>query len=262
MGKEAQLRRNRKRSLPESYLRQLSPYLEKLSRTSENTARVYEQAFTPLCILTGKSPNQIISDLKKGRTNVYQLLDSYVGYLFDVLKAAPMTAHSYLSGVKRILRFEDIEISNDKLKSKVNLPPMYPQTSDRIPTIDEFQKMLNVADLRGKTMLTMLASSGMRIGELLSLRVRDIVLEEPTRIVLKAPNTKTRRGRTVFISDEATKLLKQFLGGRASSPESYVFIGSDSRSRRASDPSRPMTYENALWMFHDILERVGLTEKD
>jgi integrase len=109
-----------------------------------------------------------------------------------------MTAHSYLSGVKRILRFEDIEIINEKLKAKVNLPPMYPQVSDRIPTIEEFQRMLNVANLCGKTMLTMLASSGMRIGEALSLKVGSIFFERPTRIVLKPSETKTWRGRGVM----------------------------------------------------------------
>ena len=135
MGKEISSKIVRERSLPRSYLSlpksyliQLSPYLETFSRTSENTARCYRQAFTPLCILTGKSPNQIISDLKNGRTNVYQLLDSYVGYLFGELKVAPMTAHSYLSGVKHILRLEDIEIVNEKVQARVNLPPMYPST--------------------------------------------------------------------------------------------------------------------------------------
>lgn len=195
--------------LVETALHELSPYLEKLSRTSESTAANYWGAFIALCNLTKKSPTQIISNLRQGETDVYQLLDSYVGYLLDEMKLAPATTHVYLSGVKRILRFADIEVSNEKLRLKVVLPPMYTQTTDRIPTLEEFQRMMNVAGLRGKTMMTMLASSGMRIGELLSLKVYDVVFGEPARITIKASNTKTKRGRVVFISDEASKLLKQ-----------------------------------------------------
>ena len=47
--------------------RELNPYYQKLSRTSENTAYGYQGAFIALCHLTGKTPNKIISDFKSGK---------------------------------------------------------------------------------------------------------------------------------------------------------------------------------------------------
>jgi integrase len=87
--------------------------------------------------------------------------------------------------------------------------------------------MFDVSDLRERTMLAMLASSGMRIGELLSLRVKDVEFENPTRIAVRAENTKNRRERIVFVSSEATVLLKDYLGERIKMPDSRA------RSRRA-----------------------------
>jgi integrase len=185
------------------FLEQLSPHVNKLSRNSDSTALNYQTAFLWLCRQTDRTPDQPVSDLKRGRTDVYNLLDSYVGFLVDDLKLAPSTTIVYLSGVKRILRFSDVEINNDKLRLKLVLPKTRAITNNRIPTVEELRLMLSLTDLRGKTVLTMLVSSGMRIGELLQLKVGDVDFTKPTRLDIRASNTKTKRDRVVFISDEA-----------------------------------------------------------
>jgi integrase len=117
---------------------------------------------------------------------VYNLLDSYVCFLVDDLKLAPLTTIGYLSGVKRILRFSDVETNNDKLRLKLVLPKTRAITNDRITTVEELRLMLSLTNLRGKTILTMLASSGMRIGELLQLKVGDVDFGKPTRLDIRA----------------------------------------------------------------------------
>ncbi len=67
-------------------------------------------------------------------------------------------------------------------------------------------------DSRGKALVTMLASSGMRVGEFLTLRVKDIDLSKnPATVRLRAEVTKDRQARYCFISDEAVTFLKDFL---------------------------------------------------
>ena len=56
-----------------------------------------------------------------------------------------------------------------------------------------------------------LASSGCRTGELTHVRWKDVNFNSrPVSINLRADYTKTRVGRTVFISDEAVAELKQW----------------------------------------------------
>lgn len=117
-------------------------------------------------------PKEILRDIKNGSKNPYSLLDDFSGYLTG--KIAPHTVQLYVSSVKRWLQNEDIEISNQKLKDKITMPRVYAITRDRAPTTPELKRMLLHTDLRGKVLISMLASSGMRIGELLSLRVMDI----------------------------------------------------------------------------------------
>ena len=56
-----------RKELMRSAKRELNPYYQKLSRTSENTAYGYQGAFMALCNLTEKTPSKIISDLKSGK---------------------------------------------------------------------------------------------------------------------------------------------------------------------------------------------------
>ncbi len=77
-----------------------------------------------------------------------------------------------------------------------------------------------------KAAIAMLASSGMRIGELGSLPVSDISFGEPgqpSKITLKAAMTKTRKRRLTYISGEATELLREYLGDKIKDPDAKLF---------------------------------------
>ena len=75
-------------------------------------------------------------------------------------------------------------------------------------------------------LFTMLCSSGLRLGELGSLRVCNIQFGgegEPAKITLKAARTKTRKGRITFMTAEAAGLLKEYLGERINEADVKVF---------------------------------------
>ena len=151
----------------------LQPFLEKVYRRSksEKTVGVYFCGTTLFCRWYGKEPEQVIRELKQGKSDIYNVLDNYVGYLSKSNKS-PNTINAYLNSVKKFLRFYGIELSNEKLKEKIDMPRLHSITEDRIPTIEELKAILYSTSIRGKAMISMLASSGMRIAELLSLRVK------------------------------------------------------------------------------------------
>jgi len=67
-------------------------------------------------------------------------------------------------------------------------------------------------DVKGKSLFLVLASSGMRIGEALRLKVEDVDLNsDPPRINIRGKYTKTGNSRIAFISFEAKESLEEWL---------------------------------------------------
>ena len=59
------------------------------------------------------------------------------------------------------------------------------------------------SDIRLKTYLMLLASTGMRPVEALSIRVKDLDLKSnPSRLFVREEYTKTRSDRTIFLTQE------------------------------------------------------------
>ncbi|HYW01621.1 MAG TPA: tyrosine-type recombinase/integrase [Candidatus Acidoferrum sp.] len=102
----------------------------------------------------------------------------------------------------------------------------------KLISVEEMSLLLNsVLDTRDKAILTLLAKTGVRRGELIAMDVTDIDWVEQS-ITLK--KFKKRSGRTVFFDDETSRLLKRWLNQRqtlnASTPA--LFIGEHSERLR------------------------------
>ncbi|MDG6969449.1 MAG: hypothetical protein JRN13_03060 [Nitrososphaerota archaeon] len=116
-------------------------------------------------------PNDALAHMRKN--DVYKVLDGYVAWMLKD-KFAPNSLRNRLSAVKQFLAINDFELDNAKMRVKVDLPRYHAVTTDRVPTQEELRSVLTHTDVRGKALVTMLASSGMRVGEFLTLRVKDV----------------------------------------------------------------------------------------
>lgn len=102
----------------------------------------------------------------------------------------------------------------------------YEISSDKIPTKEELQKLFLHSSLKVRTLVSCLCSTGLRIGELLKVKVGQVNFEtKPPRIMIMARETKNRRTRTVFMTDEAVALLKEYLGDNIADKDRYIFGG-------------------------------------
>ncbi len=239
----------------------LQPFLDKVYRRSKSkeTIDTYLSGVVVFCRFCGKEPMQVIKDVKGDKTDVYKVLDDYVTYL-SKSNRAPNTIATYFAAAKKFLRVYGVELSSDKLKETIDKPRIHAITEDRIPTIEEMKAILYSANKRGKALISMLASSGMRIGELLSLRVKDIdFTAHPTLMRLRAEVTKDRQGRVCFISDEATELLKEYIEKRVNDESSYIFQRRDHRMR---GENRPIAYSDTKAIFNIAVKKAGIHEKD
>jgi len=274
--KDAEAARWRREHKPEVE-RQIQPFLDKVFRRSQSL-KSRENKYVGIAVFCGwlrKLPEDVLQDIKSGTTDPYRLLDDFVGYLVKV-KDSPNTTRNYVAAAKKWLRFSGVELSSDKLKGILELPTQYSITSDRVPTAEELRDIVVVSKPRGKALITTLASSGIRIGEALSLRVKDLDFNvHPTRIRLKPEVTKSRQERWCFVSDEATSYLKEYLKGRIGEPESYIFLGRHQgmddagdgyrQSRKDNDGktgNKPISYWDADFILTTSLKNAGITEKD
>ena len=128
----------------------------------------------------------------------------------------------------------------------VKVPDYLPRALDP----EDVKKLLSVIDhTRDRAMMLVLLRTGMRIGELLSLLVREVNLKERRVEIYEAE--KTRVGRVVYLSEDARVALRAWFKER-DSKKKLVFYAQGRCS---------MSYNNARLRFNKYLARAGLTHR-
>lgn len=153
---------------------------------------------------------EIIEQIKQDKIDVYQLLRSFVVNQ-DKLGFMPRTIGVRINAVKEYLRYCGIKIYSEDFKQSVSLPRKYKVVE--IPLTKEIiLRLLRNVSPKLQVAILVAIASGMRIGELVQIRISDIDFKtKPTTIHLRAETTKTRTPREVFLTDEATQALKDYL---------------------------------------------------
>lgn len=145
-----------------------------------------------------------------------QLVDDFMGHLQDQNNLAPGTRANYLKGTKALY-------AANKLRLDL---PRYPRTvvyPDRSPSPEELQRVLVVADLRGKVIVALLALGGFRAATLAQLEYRHVKHDLQANIVpaLVRVEPQILKGRGwespgywTFLPTEAIELVKAYLADR------------------------------------------------
>jgi integrase/recombinase XerD len=86
----------------------------------------------------------------------------------------------------------------------------------KLISVEQMSMLINsVVDARDKAIMTLLAKTGLRRGELISLNVTDIDWVGQS-VTLQRKQFKKRSGRTVFFDDETSRVLQRWLRQRES----------------------------------------------
>jgi len=163
-------------------------------------------------------------------------------FLARVKDKAPKTLRLLLSTVRVFLAENEVELPQmfwRKLRKR--LGGSRAVTEVYVPSNKELRQILTHMDARGKSLFLCLASSGMRLGEALDLKLQDLDMEkEPVWVEVRAPYTKTGNRRKAFISTEAREALQEwlrirprFLGGNQHEQEQHTQTGKKGRKRAA-----------------------------
>ena len=212
----------------------------------------------------------IIQALIDKEIDVYTLLNQFIQHLFklnDKRKLSYSTINNYLGSVRSYLQNYDVEISTWKFKHKVRIPKTPKHEAQPIDASD-IRKILKATNNRRlKAYLLVLASSGLRATEAITLRLKDFDFESmPTRIHVRPEFAKTRVERFVYISNEAREAVIQWINfkyrerghesqNRVKSPDDIVFT-------IKKHPISPRgVYVKIFLEFNRILRTVGLEER-
>ncbi len=183
----------------------------------------------------------------------------------------PMTAHIRIAAVKEFFANNDITLASRETRIiNRQIPKAYAQTEEGELTKETLRAILQHCDLKARTPFLMLVSSGMRVGEVVQLTLKDIHLDkDPVKITIKAHYTKTGEPRITFISTEAAEAVRSWLLIRekyirsARRRNAGLVAGGKSREKKETDTRLfPFDYNTLHTAWNNATQKAGLSTKD
>jgi integrase/recombinase XerD len=225
-----------------------------LKAYSPNTITTYRNEFAQL-LYSLKSTN--VDDIDAERLRRYFL------YCTNTLKLSENTLHSRINAVK--FYFEQV-LKREKFFFEIPRPKK-PSLLPNVLAISQVETLFgNLENLKHKTMLYLAYSAGLRVSEVVNLRVRDIHSE---RMVINIKGAKGKKDRTVVLSQGILELLRKYYS--VYKPKEWLFEGQykdapySTRSlqqifRRAKDASKilqPVTFHSLRHSYATHLHERG-----
>jgi integrase len=195
-------------------------WLESLK--SKSTLNAYTTHLSLFCKFHNTDPHELIHNSAELKTMVL----NYIIYLKKIAKQSAgkprkgeLSVNSikfYLTGVKSFLEFSEITLPWKKIAK------FYPDdvtNSYRSYTKDEIKKLLSMADPRDRCIILLMASSGIRVGAIQTLKVKSIKrLDGEIGIVTVYPESKDSVYATL-VTPEFLASLDEYLKYRKSQGE-------------------------------------------
>jgi integrase len=156
--------------------------------------------------------DEVVTKIRKGTEDPYTILRNYAVFLQQTNNISNSTLKFRTVTLKNFLEFYDVDISPRKFKLKVKLPKVIRKTKQALSKEDIIDILNACSDIRLKTYLMLLASTGMRPVEALSIRVKDLSLKSnPSQLFVRGEYTKTRSDRTIFLTQELDSQVSSWL---------------------------------------------------
>lgn len=192
----------------------ISEYLRNVGARNEATAKTYAQRLRRFQeSVQPDSVDSVIKKLQGGKLDPYNVLAGFHSYMQKRGVVDRSQVHA-IKTAKIFLEYNDIEINNQKFKRKVLLPrptrkQKQPLSKADVTAIIDACK----GDLRLYTYIMFLAATGCRATEAILVRNQDLHLDDKKQpfVWIKGEHTKTRSDRTVYLTAEIVRQLKEWL---------------------------------------------------
>ncbi len=246
----------------------VASYILKYTK-SKSKATLYQYVFGVyrFCQWLGKSPDDIIGEVKGNEKTIDDYINAVDAFNGDLQAEdlASGTNNNYVKGVKALFRTNG---------STLVLPyriPKYVKFTDRAPKPEELLKIIEIVPIKGKTVVSILALSGVRIGTLVKLTYRHVKQDleagvVPVHIHVEADITKGKYGvYDTFLGAEAIQYLKAYLDMRRKGTERIPpeILTDDSPLIRneCRNTVLPVSGASISTLVHDLLFKAGIIVK-
>ena len=266
----------------------LIKFIKSVSVRNQSTAKQYYLRILLfekfLEIEQSTNADKLILKLKNKELDPYDILNDFCLFLQNNYNLSSITFRDKITTVKTFLEYNDIEISPRKFKLKVRYPKTIFKHKEAIDKEDIIKILNGCSDLRLKTYVMLLASTGLRVTEALSIRLKDLDLESnPVKLIIRGEFTKTKVDRYVLLTKEIVQQLKIFIDYKYRKRRVCYIDNSTERKKKTIteyripeknvndlvfsvyqvDKSRPETlYFTLVAAFAKTLDRIGMGSRE
>ena len=228
----------------------------------------------------------LLQKIKLTEYNLYDVLNDYCLFLQNNYNIGTLAFRDKIITVKTFLEYNDIEISPRKFKLKVRFPKTVLRYKEAIDKEDIIKILNGCSDLRLKTYLMLLASTGLRATEALSIRLKDLDTTDsnnntsPAKLIIRGQYTKTKVDRYVFLTREVVEQLKIWLDFKYRKRRICHIDKETGKSiseyrtpekkqnelifsiNRTDTPKPEILYNNLAAIFAKTLDRIGMGSRE
>ncbi len=223
----------------------------KLLTRSENTEKTYLKGLLSFVnIMNIGNLDDFVEKIKSQTIDVNAAHKDFVINLANK-NLAPKTVGAWSAALRKFLLANGAELKNTTRIKIYNIH------EDILPSKDDLKKILSSCSLRAKTIILLLSSSGLRVGELRNLKLSDVdVNSEPAIIRIRGLTAKERKSRMTFFSNEAKQVLQSYLdhrknNGHQLTEDSFLFTTNDGNQ---------MSYQNLQFILNNVFKKVSKKE--
>ena len=212
---------------------------------------------------------KLIDKYLKEKRNYPEDMANFVVNLHD---RPPLSARQTFIRVKEFFSYYNRELSSKDLKFIRNkLPKGNARTMEKDMDIETIRVILQHLDTKGRALVLVLASSGMRINEALSVTLDDVDLKsKPSCITVRGETSKTGDTRMTFMSAEAAQAVHEWLKVRAdyirtsANRNNGLVKSGRGKTKTADDDGRlfPFSDQNASVLWDTALTKANLLSRD
>lgn len=255
-------------------LMRLAAHLRRHRTSSPGTLRQYANKLSRFCSWVGETPDKLVNQCftdegivdQKAVKRLTRLLDEYAGEL-QARGLTPSTINTYMHAIRTLLRVNEVEVP------RIPKPMKRVVYHDRAPRPEELLRMLEVADLRGKVIVSCLALGGFRTGTLARLKyyhVKDDLERNlvPLHVHVEADITKGKyRDYDTFLGWEAVEYLQLYLESRrlgspcGKIPPETITDESPLISSLHSKTPKTVTVHQIYRVVHNLYLKAGLIKR-
>ncbi|MDF0717296.1 tyrosine-type recombinase/integrase [Muricauda sp. 334s03] len=183
------------------------------------------------------------SILKKSKSYTKHLVESF-NYEFIVCEGKSVSYQNQcINGIKKYFLFKDMDIGT--------LDLIRPKKERKLPVVlskMEVRLLMDVThNLKHRTLLALIYSGGLRIGEAINLKVDDI---DSKRMLIHIKGGKGKKDRYTLLSQSFLETLRQYY--KQYKPKAYLFEGQNSSTYSRS---------SAQWVLKNAILRAGIRKE-